>query len=105
MLKNVVLPAPFGPISETIEPRGIEKSMSFVATRPPNSFRTWSATRRASCSTVLSVILGLAVGVGRFVRHVVRRRVGDPELELDLVPPLRDQPFRPQQHHQHDDHP
>ena len=37
MLKNVVLPAPFGPIRLTIALRGIEKSTSFTATSPPNS--------------------------------------------------------------------
>ncbi len=39
-LKNVVLPAPFGPISATMEPRAIVKSMSSVATSPPNSLRS-----------------------------------------------------------------
>ena len=33
-LKNVVLPAPFGPISETMPPRGIVKSMSFGGDEP-----------------------------------------------------------------------
>ena len=35
MLKNVVLPAPFGPIKPTTPPRGITRSTSFTATRPP----------------------------------------------------------------------
>jgi hypothetical protein len=39
MLKNVVLPAPFGPMRLTIAPRGMRKSTSSTATRPPNSFR------------------------------------------------------------------
>src|ERR1044072_9955488 len=98
MLKNVVLPAPFGPIRETIEPCGIVKSMSFVATRPPNSFRTCSATRR-------SVILGIPVGERALVRDVVERRVVDAELELALVPPLGDQALGPEEHHHDDDHP
>ena len=34
MLKNVVLPAPFGPIRLTIEPRGIVKSTSFDGDEP-----------------------------------------------------------------------
>src|SRR5688572_19691325 len=96
MLKNVVLPAPFGPISETIEPLGILKSTSFVATSPPNSFRTPSATRR-------SVIARVPIGVGGLRGDVVRRRVGDAELVLLLVPALGDQPSRPEEHHQHDD--
>src|SRR6266436_6539920 len=49
MLKNVVFPAPFGPIRLTIEPSGTVKSTSSTATRPPNSFRSssvWSSTSR-----------------------------------------------------------
>src|SRR6187551_2965597 len=98
MLKKVVLPAPFGPISETIEPCGIVKSMSFVATRPPNSLRTCSATRR-------SVIFGIAVGERALERDVVERCVVDAELELALVSPLGDQALGPEEHHHHDDHP
>ncbi len=37
-LKNVVLPAPLGPISETMALCGTEKSTSLTATRPPNTF-------------------------------------------------------------------
>ena len=39
MLKNVVFPAPFGPIRLTIAPSGIVKVMSETATSPPNSLR------------------------------------------------------------------
>src|SRR6185503_2607330 len=101
MLKKVVLPAPFGPISETIDPCGIVKSMLFVATRPPNSLRTVSATSRSGC---LSVIAAVAIRVGTLVHHVVERRVVHAELELTLVPSLGNQAFWPEEHHQHDDH-
>src|SRR5215210_6611565 len=37
MLKNVVLPAPFGPIRLTIEPSGMSKSTELTATSPPNT--------------------------------------------------------------------
>ena len=57
MLKKVVLPAPFGPMSDTIERSGMTKSTSFTATSPPNSLRTAVATRR-------SVIGPVPVGVG-----------------------------------------
>jgi len=40
MLKSVVLPAPLGPMSETIDRSGISKEMSLTATRPPNSLVT-----------------------------------------------------------------
>ena len=37
-LKNVVLPAPLGPMSETIARWGTVKEMSLTATRPPKIF-------------------------------------------------------------------
>ena len=45
MLKKVVLPAPFGPMIETIERRGIEKLTPSPASRPPNAFDTPCASR------------------------------------------------------------
>src|ERR1043166_4251994 len=47
MLKNVVLPAPFGPIRLTIDPLGIVKLMSWTATRPRKRLVTWVAWRRS----------------------------------------------------------
>src|SRR2546428_13449708 len=47
MLKNVVLPAPLGPMIETIDRRGIAKSTSDTATRPPKTFETDLATSRS----------------------------------------------------------
>ncbi len=46
MLKNVVLPAPLGPMSETMLPRGMSKSTELTATRPPNRFVTFRARTR-----------------------------------------------------------
>src|SRR3990172_3970688 len=43
-LKNVVFPAPFGPMIETIEFRGISKSMSRLATSPSKALVTARAT-------------------------------------------------------------
>src|SRR5438105_3330118 len=95
MLKNVVFPAPFGPISETTEPRGIVKSTSLVATSPPNSLRTLSATRsRSPVLWPFSLML-----------HVVERRVGHALVELGLASLARDQPLGPQEHRRHDDDP
>src|SRR6266487_1505559 len=89
MLKNVVLPAPFGPIRLTTEPRGITKSTSLVATRPPNSFRTFSATRMLSPSLPML--------------HVVEGRVGHALVELALTSSARDQTLGPDQHRRDDD--
>src|SRR5262249_23056728 len=95
MLKNVVLPAPFGPISETIEPRGIVKSTSFVATSPPNSLRTCSATSRRSPS----------LRPFSLMRDVVERRVVHAFVELGFASLARDQALRPQEHRRDDDDP
>src|SRR5213593_2063418 len=57
MLKNVVLPAPLGPMIETIARRGMAKETSLTATRPPKIFDTRSATRMspfAACSLMPS---------------------------------------------------
>src|SRR6185437_11864978 len=47
-LNAVVLPAPFGPISPTIEPSATSRETSSSATMPPNRRRTWSSARRAT---------------------------------------------------------
>ncbi len=54
MLKNVVLPAPLGPMIETIPLRGMEKLTSETATSPPKTLLTSSALRiwSVSCSVV-----------------------------------------------------
>src|SRR5213594_3156978 len=44
-LKNVVLPAPFGPMSPTISPSSAANSTSLTATRPPNSLRSCSVRK------------------------------------------------------------
>src|SRR5690348_13834633 len=96
MLKKVVLPAPFGPISATIEPSAIVKSMSETATRPPNSLRMLVASRRFAMS-----VSRLHVGpVGRVVGGFV---VGA-ELEFAFPPRARQEALRAQQHHDHDQH-
>ena len=47
-LKAVVLPAPFGPMSPTIEWSSISRETSSSATIPPNLRRAWSSARRAT---------------------------------------------------------
>ena len=61
MLKNVVLPAPFGPIRLTIDRFGIVKVRSLTATRPPNSLRTSDATSRSPV-VATGVVAGAGVG-------------------------------------------
>src|SRR5918997_1010529 len=45
MLKNVVLPAPFGPIRLTMARSGMSKSTELTATRPPNTLVIPRASR------------------------------------------------------------
>src|SRR3954447_9849593 len=90
MLKKVVLPAPFGPINETIELAGTVKSTSWLATRPPNSLRRCCVSRSASGTGVL---------------RVVQRLVVDTLVQLGGTPLRRDQPLRPEQHRDHENQP
>src|SRR3954454_2701902 len=48
-LKQVVLPAPFGPISAWMVPRRTVRSTFFTATKPRNSFVRPRVSRMASC--------------------------------------------------------
>src|SRR3954451_499979 len=89
MLKNVVLPAPFGPISDTIDLRGTVKSTSSLATSPPNSLRSCAVSSSASLTGHLQV-------VQRLVVHAF--------VELRCAPLRWDQALRPEQHrHDEDD--
>src|SRR5579864_3409168 len=88
MLKNVVLPAPFGPIRLTIAPSGTVKSTSSTATRPPNSFRSICVSSSALCTRDL---------------RVVERLVVDAFVQLRRDPRARDQPLRPEEHDDHND--
>src|SRR5690554_2891066 len=47
-LNSVVLPAPFGPMSAVMAPRGISRWSTFTAVRPPNRRSTPSTTRIGS---------------------------------------------------------
>src|SRR5437667_398902 len=90
MLKNVVLPAPFGPIKLMVESRGIVKSTSSTASKPPNSFRSCAVTRMLS-PTLTSGLL------------VLNGRVVHAGLEFELPPLLGEESLRSQQHHEHND--
>src|SRR4029079_6183477 len=101
-LKNVVLPAPFGPISAVITPRWISTWSTSTAVRPPNVRRTPSATTigsgletpgsassparalRASSAEILVAAVGVSAGI-----------------ERDLLPVAED-PLRSEDHQQHE---
>src|ERR671919_200470 len=94
MLKNVVLPAPFGPIRLTMERSGMLKSTELTATRPPKTLVMPLASR-------MSVGLSFPSGTGPSPDSVAARGV----TLVQLLGPLSvgDYPFRPQEHHHHQD--
>ena len=50
MLKSVVLPAPFGPMSAWISPARTSSVASLTARMPPKDFDTPSACRTTPCA-------------------------------------------------------
>src|SRR5215204_648937 len=94
MLKNVVFPAPFGPIRLTIEGSCISKSTELTATRPPKTLVIPRASRMLVDSSFPS-------GTSPSPDGVAARRV----TLVQLLGPLSVgyYPFRPQEHHQHQD--
>src|SRR3954453_17912298 len=95
MLKNVVLPAPLGPMIETIPRRGTAKETSSTATRPPKIFETASAWRMSSWAP--SPLL--TAHLERALLRLERRRVR----ELELPSSLGQEALGAQDHHQHDE--
>src|SRR4051794_31403903 len=84
MLKNVVLPAPLGPMMLTMAPVGISKSILLTATRPPKRFVTLSALRTRPSAGVATPEVGVASDAASAVtrdlplvlrRHRALRRV------------------------------
>src|SRR4029453_1340247 len=82
-LKNVVLPAPLGPMIDAIRPSSSVKSTLSSAVRPPKRFEMPRASRRTAMS------VGLAGAVG----------------QLAMAPPRGQDALGPEDHHQHEDQP
>src|ERR671913_1602190 len=93
MLKNVVLPAPFGPIRLTMERSGMLKSTELTATRPPKTLVIPRASRMLAASMSLSGTSPFPRGCGLLI------------ILVQFLGPLSvgDYPFRPQEHHHHQD--
>src|SRR4051794_41774094 len=104
MLKNVVLPAPLGPMSDTIDPRGMSKSTLLTAVRPPNFFVTprdrtsimAGAMLPVSMGGMDDVVAGVAAGArgsgGGGMSFVTRLR--PPRWARGPGPPGRGRPLR-----------
>src|SRR5262245_21401685 len=84
-LKQVVLPAPLGPIRPTISPLSTVRSTLLTAASPPKSRVSPRVSRRA-------------MGSGRRGRRTRRRR--SPQLELGQLPGERDETTREKQDRQ-----
>src|SRR5215208_6848948 len=93
MLKNVVFPAPFGPIRLTMERSGMLKSTELTATSPPKTLVIPRASRMLAVSASFSGTDPFPRGSGLLV------------VLVQLLGPLSVgyYPFRPQEHHQHQD--
>src|SRR5215212_2464224 len=96
MLKNVVLPAPLGPIRLTIERSGMSKSTSLTATRPPQTLVIPRASR------MLPTLFQFSSATGR-----APERVTDvptfPASQLLGALAVGEDAFGPQEHHEHQD--
>ena len=101
MLKNVVLPAPLGPMIETIERSGSVNVTSLTAVRPPNCLVMLLASRIAGLASDGAAAVGSA---SRSCPCRVEGFVGGLGVlgELHLVPPLGQQALRAQDHHHHE---
>src|SRR5215211_5783851 len=95
MLKNVVLPAPFGPIRLTMERSGMLKSTELTATRPPKTLVMPLASR-------MLADFSLPSGTGPSPDGVAARRATLVQLLGSLS--VGYYPLRPQEHHQHQDY-
>src|SRR5215212_5138126 len=63
MLKNVVFPAPLGPMIDTIERSGITNETSLTATRPPNVLETCSVASSVGALPPPASVGGACTGV------------------------------------------
>src|SRR5436305_14560944 len=89
-LKAVVLPAPFGPISPTIEPSATSSETSSSATIPPNRSRAWSSASSGTPSARLqrSPAGGLHAGEHSGRRRAVREageQLGEQRVRLPAL--------------------
>ena len=110
-MKNVVLPAPLGPMIETIERSGISNETSLTATSPPKIFETDSVSSSvfaplapdvagADAGRAHSLAPRVHVGLGRRADRVAR---ADALGELHRPSSLGQQPLRAQHHDEQDE--
>src|SRR5215204_2825793 len=96
MWKNVVLPAPLGPIRLTIERSGISKSTELTATSPPKSLLIPRASRMFATTPSLCPS---SSGTGHSLH-----RAGIFTVQLLRALAVGNDAFRSQEHHQDQDY-
>src|ERR671920_819789 len=90
MLKNVVLPAPFGPIRLTIERSGMSKSTSLTAMSPPKTLVIPRASRMFPFSSLTGASPQCVADVAAFTA-----------MQLLGALAVGDYALGPEEHHQH----
>src|SRR3712207_3833532 len=109
MLKNVVLPAPFGPIRLTIERSGMSKSTSLTAMRPPKTLviprasRMLATSRPARSRLARSPPLPFSSATRRLPERVSLVATL-PAVQFLCALTVGDDAFGPQEHHQDQDY-
>src|ERR687894_1860911 len=88
MLKNVVLPAPFGPIRLAMARSGMSKSTDLTATSPPKTL----VMPRASRMFVTASSRPFSLGIGPLPDRIAAKLLG--------ALAVGDDAFKPQPHHQ-----
>src|SRR5207244_1591579 len=92
-LKNVVLPAPFGPIRPWISPEATVRWTSWSARRPPKRFVSPLTSRRGSGEGIGAL---QALGAPQVQARQALGALG--ALQLDAASAARDQTLRPEDH-------
>src|SRR5690349_14052136 len=106
MLKKVVFPAPFGPITLTMLPLSTSSVTSLTAVRPPKRFVICCASNSATLTSLPAQAhvcrsLDRDVGVDQVLRILpgplarLRRALG----QLEAPPPLRQDALRTENRH------
>ena len=103
MLKNVVLPAPLGPMIETIDLLGIVERDVVDRDEAAEDLRDARGASRTPSPALRGTALGAHAAVAHARRTSSRASVGADALgELELAPSLGKQALRAQHHHDHE---
>src|SRR5690606_24816058 len=97
-LKQVVLPAPFGPIKPRISPLWMVKDTSSRATTPPKRSVAWSTSSKGTRGAAAAASAAWGWPTPRAV-SLSNGHLPPAICELRRAASVRDQPLRPEDHH------